>query len=280
MGGVLAMLASGLALIFGVMRVINFAHGDFVVLGMYFAVLGHGWLPVNPLILGVGAFVVVGVVGAFVQRILVSRVTGSDEAKSHKGQIIMTLGVALVIQNLLLMTVGPNSRVLRLGVSRSSFEVGGVFINQARLLASITAVAMTAALFLFLAKTRTGRSLRAAADDPVAATYVGIDVTRAHMLAFGISTGMAATGGVLLVTFFAVNPFVSFDFVILLFVAVVLGGLGSITGAFFGGLIIGLVQSLSLLWIPLEIQTLSIFVVFLAVLLIRPQGLLGNSVRA
>lgn len=280
MGGVLAMLASGLSLIFGVMRVINFAHGDFVVLGMYLAVLGYASLPVHPLLLAAVAFVVMGVLGAVVQRVLVSRVTENDEEKSHKGQIIMTLGLALIIQNSLLMFVGSNPRVLRADISRNSFEVAGIFINQARLLAGVTAVVVTGLLFLYLSRTRAGRSLRAAADDEEAAIYVGIDVQRSHMLAFGISTGLAAMGGALLVTFYPTNPFVSWDFVILLFVAVVLGGMGNVPGAFIGGIVIGLVQSLSLLVVSLEMQGFMVFVVFLAVLFVRPQGLFGKAARA
>jgi branched-chain amino acid transport system permease protein len=280
LGGMLAMLASGLALIFGVMRVINFAHGDFVVLGMYIAFFSYRAVSMHPLLLAVVAFVGVGLLGAVFQRILVSNVTGADEAKSHKGQIIMTLGVALIIQNGLLMFIGPNPRVLRLDITMTSFNLGGLFFNQARTLAFVAALFMTGALFLFLSKTRTGRSLRAAADDPEAATYVGADVPRAHMLAFGISTGMAGFGGALLATFYPMNPYVSWNFVVLLFIAVVLGGMGSIEGAFYGGMVIGVVQSLSLLFLPLQLQTVSVFVVFLLVLYLRPQGLFGKAVRA
>lgn len=279
LGGMLAMLASGLALIFGVMRVINFAHGDFVVLGMYIAFFAYQSVAVHPLVLAAIAFVAIGVLGAFAQRVLVSNVTGADEAKSHKGQIIITLGLALIIQNGLLMFIGPNPRVLRLDMTSTSWTVGGILFNQARTLAAVAALFMTGALFLFLSKTRTGRSLRAAADDSEAATYVGADVPRAHMLAFGISTAMAGFGGALLATFYPMNPYVSWNFVVLLFIAVVLGGMGSIEGAFYGGLVIGVVQSLSLLVLPLQLQTVSVFVVFLLVLYMRPQGLFGKAVR-
>ena len=279
LGGVLAMLASGLSLIFGVMRVINFAHGDFVVLGMYLAFFAYSSVTLHPLLLALMAFVAVGLLGAIVQRVLVSNVTVADEAKSHKGQIIMTLGVALIIQNGLLMFIGPNPRVLRLDITMTSFSVAGVFLNQARTLAAVAALFLTGALFLFLSKTRAGRSLRAAADDPEAATYVGADVPRSHMLAFAISTGMAGFGGALLATFYPMNPYVSWDFVVLLFIAVVLGGMGSIEGAFYGGLVIGVVQSLSLLVLPLQLQTVAVFVVFLLVIYLRPQGLFGQAVR-
>ena len=279
-GGVLAMLASGLALIFGVMRVINFAHGDFMMLGMYGAFYLYLAVPLHPLLLAVPVFVGMALLGAVVQRMLVSRVTGGSEAESHRQQVIMTLGIALVLQNGVLMFIGPNPRVLRVPMSNRSWEIGGVLLHHPRLIAALASVVLTAGLFFFLSRTHSGRALRAAADDPEAATYVGIDVQRAHLVAFAIATGMAGFGGALLATFYPMQPYVSWTFVVLMFVAVVVGGMGSIAGAFIGGVAIGVLQSLSLLVAPLQLQLVAVFVAFLLVIYVRPQGLLGRTVRA
>ena len=154
-----------------------------------------------------------------------------------------------------------------------------MFVNKARGLAALVSIAVAICLYLFIARTRLGKSLRAAADNPQAATYMGIDVDRAHRIAFGLGTGVTAIAGGLVATYYPFQPYVGLEFVIVMYAGVVLGGMGSIVGAFWGGMIIGLVQQLSTLVLPTQLQNTAIFVVFLVIVLFRPQGLFGRNVE-
>lgn len=281
-GGILALLSAGLGLIFGVMKVVNFAQGDFVMLGMYFAFYLYAAQPMNSVFLGLLALPVFAVAAGLLHRMLVDRVTGAARgaiAGGHDAQLILTLGISLVLQNGAMMIFGPNPRTLRIPGFDRVWSLGGIVFDQPRTIGFVMAIALSGGLFWFLERTSHGRSLRAAADDPEAATYVGVDVSQAHRLAFALGIGLAATGGVSLATFIPMQPFVAWDFIVLMFAAVVLGGMGSILGALVGGLLIGLVQSLSQLVLPLQLQNVAVFGVFLAVLYLRPQGLLGQKLR-
>lgn len=280
-GGVLALLAAGLAVIFGVMGMVNFAHGDFVMLGMYGALLVGGILAVP---VAGAAFILLPVFLVFgwgvhrlvVDPVLRSRLGGSSHG-GHDAQLLLTLGISLILQNAALMLFGADPR----GGSNSgsSLDLLGIVIDPQRLIAGSIGVALSAMLFVVLRSTRFGRSLRAASADPVAAEYSGIDIRAVQRSAFAIGTGMAGVGGALLAGFYPTQPFVANDFIILMFAAVVLGGLGSVLGACIGGLIIGVVLGVSQLFLPLQLQTLAVFAVFLLVLYVRPQGILGQKVR-
>ncbi|MEO8628597.1 MAG: branched-chain amino acid ABC transporter permease, partial [Betaproteobacteria bacterium] len=154
-----------------------------------------------------------------------------------------------------------------------------IFINQGQTVAAGIALAAVAAFVLVMARSRLGKSLRAAADNPEAAIYMGIDVDRAHRLAFGFGVAITAVGGGLLASSYPFQPYVGLEYVIVMYAGVVLGGLGSVLGAFFGGLTIGLVQQLSTLVLPNQLQNTAIFIVFLIIVLLRPQGLFGRAVR-
>jgi branched-chain amino acid transport system permease protein len=287
-GGAYALMCIGLGIIFGSMRVINFAQGDFLMLGMYVAfylTTGYGILsflgPYGGAI--VAAFLagpVVFAVGWLVHRFIVSRVTGAGVAGSEGagayGQIIVTLGLSLILQNGGLILFGSTPAAIRTPLSRSSWEIGPVLLNQARLVSFVVAVALVIAVYLFLARTRAGKSLRAAADNSTAAIYMGIDVDRAHRIAWSLGVGITAVAGGLLAGSQSFQPYVGFDFVIVMYAGVVLGGLGSTLGAFWGGLLIGVVQQMSTLVLPYQLQNTAIFVVFLLVIFLRPQGLFGR----
>jgi branched-chain amino acid transport system permease protein len=154
-----------------------------------------------------------------------------------------------------------------------------VFLNKARSVAFLVSVGVAIALFLFITRTRIGKMLRAAADNPEAATYMGIDVERAHRIAFGLGCAITAFAGGLVATYYPFQPYVGLDFVIIMYAGVVLGGMGSIGGAFWGGLTIGLVQQLSTLVLPMQLQNTAIFVVFLLIMMLRPEGLFGRNVE-
>jgi branched-chain amino acid transport system permease protein len=263
-GALYGLMCTGLGIIFGVMRVINFAQGDLMMLGMYFAwyaFAGFGvlaWLGpyVGPIAAAILAGPALFVFGYLLHRLLISRVTGIRvaglEGEGHHAQLILTLGIALVLQNGGLLLFGSEVTSIRTPLSASAWEAGpfvgqdvSVFINKARGVAFVVSLVVAGALYLLVTRTRLGKSLRAAADNPEAAIYMGIDVDRAHRIAFGIGTGITAIAGGLVASYLPFQPYVGLDFVIVMYAGVVLGGLGSIVGAFWGGMTIGLVQQLA-----------------------------------
>ena len=300
LGGIYGLMCVGLGIIFGVMRVINFGQGDLMMVGMYcafylFTAAGLG----NLLGADAGSIVaalltgpIMYVFGLLLHRFLISRVTGvrvaSLEGEGHYAQLILTLGMALILSNGGLLLFGSTPVSIKTSLSSSAWEVGpifgdmvSVFVNKARGIALIVSLAVAAALFLFITRSRLGKSLRAAADNPEAAIYMGIDVDKAHRMAFGIGTAVTAVAGGLVATYYPFQPYVGLEFVIVMYAGVVLGGLGSIIGAFWGGMIIGLVQQLATLVLPTQLQNTAVFVVFLLVVFLRPQGLFGvNATRA
>lgn len=297
LGCVYGLMCMGLGLIFGMMRVINFAQGDYMMLGMYFTLLFTG------LVAGEGtvaafywafvAAIVAGVLfyglGALSHKVLIGRVTGTRvsgmEDEGHTPQLLLTLGISLMIQNIALMFFNSTPRTVRNPLSGSSWplEVWSdqiiVFVNQARTLSALLAIVVAVALVFAMQRTRLGRQLRAAADNPVAATYVGINVNRSHRIAFGLGIALTTVAGAAAATYQTFHPFTGFEFVIIMYAGVVLGGLGSVAGAFMGGLVIGLVQQLSTLLLPVQLQTAAIFGVFLLILIVRPQGFFGRNVE-
>jgi branched-chain amino acid transport system permease protein len=287
-GGTYGLMCVGLGLIFGVMRVINFAQGEFMMLGMYFTyylVTGFGVLLflgpyAGPIIGAMLAGPIVFAIGWLLHRFLIARVTGarvvSAEAEGHYTQIILTLGIALVLSNGGLILFGSTPLSVQTPLSRESWEVGLIFFNQARTLAFVVAVASAIALYYFLTRSALGKALRAAADNPIAAAYVGVDVDRSHSLAFGLGVGITAVAGGLIASTQAFQPYIGFEFAIVMYAGVVLGGMGSILGAFWGGLTIGLVQQMSTLILPYQLQNTAIFVVFLLIIFFRPRGMFGR----
>jgi branched-chain amino acid transport system permease protein len=297
-GAIYGLMCVGLSVIFGVMRVINFAHGDFMMLGMYVAWYLFGLLGAHsvfgpaagPYIVGLAAGPVIFLAGVIVHALLVSKVTGirgsALESEGHYAQLILTLGVALILQNGGLYLFGSAPVSIPTPLASTAWQVGPlvgdaveVFINQGQAVSAALAAAVVVGFVLFMSGSRLGKSLRAAADNPEAAIYMGIDVARAHRLAFGFGVAITAIGGGLLASSISFQPYVGLEYVIVMYAGVVLGGLGSVSGAFLGGLTIGLVQQLSTLFLPNQLQNTAIFVVFLAIVLLRPQGLFGRAAR-
>jgi len=297
-GAIYGLMCVGLSLIFGVMRVINFAQGDFMMLGMYVAFYVFGWaaphltagLALAPYLAALAAGPVIFVAGMLVHKLLISRVTGMRstalESEGHYAQLILTLGLALIVQNGGLYLFGSAPVSIPTPLSSNAWEIGpmagdavSVFVNQGQTVAAVIALSAVLAFTLLMARSRLGKSLRAAADNPQAAVYMGIDVDRAHRLAFGFGVALTAIGGGLLAASYPFQPYVGLEYVIVMYAGVVLGGLGSVSGAFVGGLAIGLVQQLSTLFLPNQLQNTAIFVAFLAIVLLRPQGLFGRVAR-
>lgn len=292
-GSIYGLMCVGLALIFGVMRVINFAHGDFMMLGMYAAyylfglfglqaLLGNLWGTYASIIL---AAPILFVVGYAIHALLISRVSGTRttqlDGEGHYAQLILTLGIALMMTNAAQMVFGSVMAALRTSLTTSAWEIPfgamSVFINKSRSIAALASIAAMVAISLLINRSALGRALRAAADNPTAATYMGIDVNMAHRIAFALGVAITALAGGLLATNYPFHPFVGLEYVIVMYAGVVLGGMGSIVGAYWGGLTIGLVQQLSTLVLPTQLQNTAIFVVFLLIIFFRPQGFFGKS---
>lgn len=295
-GCIYGLLCVGLALIFGTMRVINFAQGDLMMVGMYIAIFIAGWLvpaamagTAGPFIAALAAGPVMFGFGHLVSRFLISQAAGLKvasltEGDAHQAQLILTLGLALLLQNGAHILLGSSPASIVSPLSSSAWELpllyddfAALFFNKARTVNAAICIALSLLLFWFIQSTRMGKSLRAAASNPEAALYMGIDVTRAHHMAFAIGTAIAGVAGGLLVIYYPVQPHVGVDFVVIMYAGVVLGGMGSTVGAFWGGMTIGLVQQMSTLVMPIQLQNTAIFVIFVLVLLIRPQGFFGRT---
>lgn len=297
-GAIYGLMCVGLSVIFGVMRVINFAHGDFMMLGMYVAYYAFGMLGVQavfgsaagPYVAALVAGPVIFLAGVLVHRLLISRVTGMRsgalQSQGHYAQLILTLGIALILQNGGLYFFGSTPVSIATPLASSAWALGPlygdrieIFVNQGQTVAATIAILVVLAFVVVMARSRLGKTLRAAADNPEAATYMGIDVGRSHRLAFGFGVAITAIGGGLLASGSSFQPYVGLEYVIVMYAGVVLGGLGSVSGAFLGGLTIGLVQQMSTLFLPNQLQNTAIFVVFLFIVLVRPQGLFGTVAR-
>jgi branched-chain amino acid transport system permease protein len=279
-GGVYALMSLGLALIFGVMRIANFAQGDFLMLGMYVAYLLVTFATLDPLLAAMLTIPPFFFAGAAVYRVLLVRLRkGGDPQREMDAQLIVTLGLSLVMSNATLMLLSPTPRGIASDYATTAFVVGPLLVNQARFYAFGLAMALSGAVYAFLKWTDLGKAIRAAADDPEAAAYQAINVKRVHASAFGIGIALAAAAGALIAMYHPITPTVGMDFIILMFVAVVLGGMGSIFGALLGGLLIGFVQSLTLFFLPFQLQNIGVFVAFLLTLYMKPSGLFGQRRR-
>jgi branched-chain amino acid transport system permease protein len=294
-GCIYGLMCIGLGLIFGIMKVVNFAQGELFMLGMFaslYLVTGGGVLAflgpyIGPFVGALCAGPIIFVVGALLHKFLISRVSGLRTAGSiddgHFGQLIVTLGISLILQNGGMIVFGSTPVTVRTPLSSSAFQLGPiygdatVFLNKAKLVACAVAIATALALYFVMEFTRIGKALRAAADNPTAATYMGIDVDKYYRTAFGLGSGITAIAGGLMATYLSFGSFIGFDYVIILYSGVVLGGIGSIMGAFWGGLTVGFVQQVSALVLPPQLQNAAIFIVFLLIVLLRPQGLFGRS---
>jgi branched-chain amino acid transport system permease protein len=272
-GMVYGLMALGLSVIFGVMRVVNFAHGEMMVVGMYLAWMGFEYLQVSPMLsLPVIAVIFFGA-GYALQRAVISPFIGRPE---HQ-QFLLLLAIAILLVNVSLVIAGPDSRGVQMDSQFESYELGPFVFDAVRVHAALTAVVIAGLLWLFFTRTRIGKSIRAAADNNLGALVVGLDVRRLYAFTFGVGAACVGAAGALMITIIPVTPFLAAEYTLLAFVIVIVGGLGSMTGALAGGLLIGVSEAVAGLLLQPSLKSMVSFGILILVLLLRPQGLFGKS---
>jgi branched-chain amino acid transport system permease protein len=272
LGGIYALIAVGLTLIFGIMRVVNFAHGEFLMLGMYLAFWAFTLWSIDPyfvLFVSIPVFFVIGLV----TYLLVMR--GVIHA-SHNVQIFTTVGLSTALQNVALVAWTGDFRYVRPWHSSQVIRIAGTAFNLSQVVAFLIAVALTVGLFAFMKWTHAGRVMRATAQDGEAATLMGIDTDRVYQITFAIGIACVGAAGVLVAPLYSVYPTAGLQFVLLSYVVVVLGGLGDIVGALIGSLIVAAVEVVGSYYFGTAWKEVLYFMLFIAVLVFRPAGLFGQ----
>lgn len=272
-GMVYGLMALGLSVIFGVMRVVNFAHGEMMVVGMYLAWIGFDALALPPTVSLSLIAALFFAVGYLLQRGLIQPFISRPE---HQ-QFLLLLAVGTLLANACLAIAGPDSRTVQLESQFDSYELGPLVLDAVRVHAAAVALAIAALLWLFFTRTRTGKSIRAAADNHMGALVVGLDVRRLYAITFGVGSACVGAAGALMTTIIPVTPFLAADYTLLAFVIVIVGGLGSMSGALLGGLLIGGSEAVAGLLLQPSLKSMFSFGLLIVVLLLRPQGLLGRK---
>jgi branched-chain amino acid transport system permease protein len=271
-GGVYSLIAIGLTLIFGVMKVINFAHGAVMMLGMYCTYWLFVFLKVNPYLSILLVIPILFIIGAAFQKFLINPII---KAPGHN-QLFLTLGVSLFLQNMAVFLWSPDYRVLKTHYANITYYIGDISISLSHLLAFGLAVLFASILYVILTRTDLGRAIRAASEEPQGAMLMGINIKRIYWISFGIGSACAGVSGAAITTFFPIYPYVGDIFVLTAYVVVVLGGLGSVLGAFVGGLIIGVADSIGAMFLPGAMKSILSFIIFILILLFKPTGLFGR----
>jgi branched-chain amino acid transport system permease protein len=272
LGSIYALIAVGLTLIFGIMRVVNFAHGEFLMLGMYFAFWAFSLWRLDPyvvLLASVPLFFLIGLASYY----LVMR---GVIAASHNVQIFTTVGLSIALQNVALVLWTADFRFVRPWHSSVVVRLGGAALNVSQIVAFAVSLALTLALFAFMRWTHGGRVMRATAQDREAATLMGIDTDRVYRLAWAIGIACVGAAGVLMSPLYTVYPTAGLQFVLLAYVVVVLGGLGDMVGALLGSLIVAAVEVVGSYVFGVAWKEVLYFVLFILVLVFRPAGLFGQ----
>jgi branched-chain amino acid transport system permease protein len=271
-GLVYGLMALGLSVIFGVVRVVNFAHGEFTVVAMYAAFVLFSALGLDPLVamlpIAAGFFVI----GYALQTALINPFVGRAE---HE-QFILLVGVAIIVVNALLMIFGPDSRPANLSYAFDSYLIGPLIVDKVRLYAAGAALAVAALLFAFFRYTRTGTAIRACADNLEGAAVVGLNVKRLYALTFGLGLACVGASGALMVTIADAAPSLAPAYTLLAFTIVIVGGLGSMAGALIGGVLIGVSEALAGFLAAPSMKSMFSFALLIIVLVFRPQGLMGR----
>jgi len=271
-GLVYGLMALGLSVIFGVVRVVNFAHGEMMTVAMYIAITLFAAFQLDPLVMLVPIAAVLFVFGYALQKGLINAFITRPE---HT-QFLLLVAIATILVNVLLIVFGPDARSVQVSYAFDSFEIGPLIVDATKLYAALAAVAVTALLFAFFQYTALGTAIRACADNYTGALVVGLDVKHLYALTFGLGAACVGAAGVMLVLIADVTPAIGPAYTLLAFVIVITGGLGSMLGALLGGVLIGLTEAMAGLLFTPSAKSMFAFAILVLVLLFRPQGILGK----
>ncbi|HKM64080.1 MAG TPA: branched-chain amino acid ABC transporter permease [Acidisphaera sp.] len=272
-GGVYGLFAMGFSLAFGVMRIVNFAHGELVMIGMYVGFFAFSLAGIDPLLAVPVALVLVGALGAGLYRLIYRRFVG----RATLQQLLVAIALALVLQTLAQILVGPDAHAVQSGWGSRFLLIGPIFLPYAELAAFAVALVCVVGIELLLGRWRWGQMIRAVADDPEIAELVGMNAQRVNIVAFALSAGLAGLAGAVLVMYYPVSPVVGATLMPIALIATVLGGLGSIGGAFIGGILCGIVEQVTSLFWNAALQDVPLYVLLLVIMAFLPQGLFGRQ---
>jgi branched-chain amino acid transport system permease protein len=272
-GMVYGLSALGLSVIFGVIRIVNFAHGEMLVIGMFAALVLFRWLGLDPLlsvpIVAAGLFVF----GYLLQSLVIRRVA---HLADHM-QFLLLAAIAIALVSACLIAFGPDPQGVQLDYALDSFAVGLLVIDKTRLYAAVAAVIVAALLLAFFKYATVGRAIRACADNYLGAQVVGLNVGRLYALTFGIGSACIGAAGCIILLLVDVHPYLAPGYTLLAFIVVIIGGMGSLFGALLGGVLIGVAEAIAAVMIQPSLKTAFSFALLIIVLLLRPQGLLGKA---
>ena len=272
-GLVYGLMALGLSVIFGVVRVVNFAHGEMMTIASYAAIVAFGAWNIDPLISMIPIAVLLFALGYAMQTVLINPFINRPE----HSQFILLAAVAIIMVNGLLMIFGPDARNVLVDYALDSIEVGPLLIDKVRVITAVLALVITAGLFAFFKLSRTGKAIRACADNHLGALVVGLNVKHLYALTFGIGSAIVGAAGAMMTLLIDTTPNIGPVFTLQAFVIVIIGGLGSMPGALLGGVLIGLSEAMSGLFFAPSAKTMFGVAILILVLLFRPQGLLGRK---
>ena len=272
-GLVYGLMALGLSVIFGVVRVVNFAHGEMMTVAMYLAIVAFNAFGLDPLVMVVPLAGVLFALGYALQAGIINPFINRPE----HSQFILLVALALIIVNLLLIVFGPDARSVQTSYSFDSFALGALIVDATKVYAAGVSVLIATALFAFFRFAPLGKAIRACADNYTGALVVGLDIKRLYALTFGIGAACVGAAGAMLVLLIDVTPALGPAYTLLAFIIVITGGLGSMPGALLGGVLIGLTEALAGLLFTPSAKSMFSFGLLVLVLLFRPQGLLGKQ---
>jgi len=272
LGGIYGLISMGLTLTFGVMKIVNFAHGEFLMLAMYGAFWLFHFFGISPYLSVFIMTPVMFVFGLVIQRGLIQKLIDAPGIT----QIFVTVGLSMALQNGVLYLWSADYRGVRVPVATMSFSIGNISISLSRLIVFAATIAVVCFLIFFLKKTSLGKAMRATSQNWRAAWLMGVNIHKIYLIAFAIGSALVGIAGCLLIPIYSVFPSVGINFVLITFVVVVLGGMGNILGAFLAGILVGLVETVSGFILTPSLGLMVVFVFFMLILLFKPSGLAGK----
>jgi branched-chain amino acid transport system permease protein len=272
-GLVYGLMALGLSVIFGVVRVVNFAHGEMMTIAMYATVVLFAAFQLDPFLAVLPVAAAFFLFGYLLQAAIINPFITRPE----HSQFMLVVAIAIIMVNALLIAFGPDARNVQVDYQLESWSIGPILVDKARLYAALAAVAVSVLLFAFFRYTRTGKAIRACADNYLGAKVVGLDVKHLYALTFGLGSACVAVAGCMMILLVDVTPVLGPAYTLLAFVIVIVGGLGSMGGALAGGVLIGISEALAGLFITPSAKSMFSFALLILVLLFRPQGLFGRK---